>query len=331
MTDNLIDFISKDVKKYMSENGLEFTDFERAALIYHSGLTVNEKHKRLEALGESTADEALKAQIAERLRVDREDMDAFKNNTEGFVYEALIFDPEAYGEPDLIGFFGAFDFAYSRAEKSGFEFEIKKHKLVGNNNPPHKYKNYYNPYLFTAKTEDECVKECDDDWYFPEAEFKFAKNGEIIWFISREVERGDKETLFLTYDHSRFENAFYSVPDPFEKGDIVSVIANDFAASGRGIVVTSREKYDKLCGRVKRGELNSADYSDVAITVDLLTERGEFSHNHINPAFLEKYKPQEDDDDYYLLLAASELSGSGGSLEWFLDRYEDYKKKHSKK
>ncbi|MCH5205974.1 MAG: hypothetical protein J1F09_03405 [Oscillospiraceae bacterium] len=48
----MLDFISKDVQKYMTENGLEFTDFEKAALIYNSDLTVNEKHARLEALAE---------------------------------------------------------------------------------------------------------------------------------------------------------------------------------------------------------------------------------------------------------------------------------------
>lgn len=90
MTGNLIDFISKDVQKYMAENGLLFTDFEKAALIYNSALTVNEKHTRLEALAESSADETLKAQISERLRVDREDFDAFYNNTESFIYKADV-------------------------------------------------------------------------------------------------------------------------------------------------------------------------------------------------------------------------------------------------
>lgn len=94
MTVNFVDFISKDVREYMVENGLEFTDFEKAVLIYNSDLTVNEKHTRLEAIAADTADETLKAQIAERLRVDKEDMDAFYNNSEGFIYKADVYDPE---------------------------------------------------------------------------------------------------------------------------------------------------------------------------------------------------------------------------------------------
>lgn len=90
MTDNLIDFISKDVQKYMVDNGLLFTDFEKAVLIYNSCLTVNEKHARLEALAENSANEILKAQIAERLRIDREDFDAFYKNTESFIYKADV-------------------------------------------------------------------------------------------------------------------------------------------------------------------------------------------------------------------------------------------------
>ena len=31
-----MDFISKDVQKYMAENGVEFSDFEKATVIYNS-------------------------------------------------------------------------------------------------------------------------------------------------------------------------------------------------------------------------------------------------------------------------------------------------------
>ena len=129
----------------MAENGLEFTDFESAALIYNSVLTVNEKHARLEVLAESTADETLKVQIAERLRVDREDMDAFYNNTGDFIYKADVYDPE-YDKPDTIGYFRTAGLAYEHAKKKGFKFEIEKYRIIDADTPPPKRKGYANPF-----------------------------------------------------------------------------------------------------------------------------------------------------------------------------------------
>ena len=56
-------------------------------------------------------------------------------------------------------------------------------------------------------------------------------------------------------------------------------------------------------------------------------EQGYISHNHINPAFLEKYEPQEEDDGFELLMSASDLLRGRGGLDFLLHHYDVYKEK----
>lgn len=321
----MLDFISKDVQKYMAENGLTFTDFEKAALIYNSDLAVNEKHTRLEALAESTADETLKEQIAERLRVDREDMDAFFNNTGDFIYKADVYDPED-DKPDTIGYFRTAGLAYEHAKKKGFKFAIEKYRIIDADTPPYKSKGYTNPFLFPDMSEEELVTEYD--WsYCACGDLQYNKYGELTYFWSREVERDDKEKQRLIFDDHRFENAFVAVPNPFEKGDIVSSLHN----GAHGIINTSRAENEEYTEKVKSGKIGYADFFDSGITVDFVTESDGLSHNHISPAFLEKYEPREGDEDYDLLTTASAVYMGECTLDWLMRCYDDYKEKHGKK
>lgn len=52
--------ISKDIKEYYKERNKEFTDSERATLIWNSLLPFNEKLEALQDILDSTADEVLK-------------------------------------------------------------------------------------------------------------------------------------------------------------------------------------------------------------------------------------------------------------------------------
>ena len=130
----------------------------------------------------------------------------------------------------------------------------------------------------------------------------------------------------LIFDNHRFENAFISVPYPFEKGDIVRYLHN----SARGIVYTSRAEREEYAEKVKCGKIGYADFFDSGITVEFMTEGGGFSGTYIHPAFLEKYDPQEGDEDYDLLMAASDVCRGKCTLDGFTDCYDDYKEKHRK-
>lgn len=285
-----LDFISKDVKKYMAEKALAFTDFERAALIFHSDLTINEKHIRLETLAERTTDKNLKTQITERIRVDREDIEAFYNNCEGFIFLAQVFGPKYAPEPDTLGYFKTAKLAYAYAKKTGYEFTIEKQLIISDDTCPFRHKVYLNPKLFTEKSEDELVSELEENCC---GKLTYNKNGDLIYFWNSEIDRGFRETTRLQYDDTRFENAFIAVPNPFERGDIVRCIR-----SGEiGVVFTSREENDARIEKAMSGKMGVVDFFDSGITVDFLTKNGDLSHNHISPAYLEKYEPQTKNSD----------------------------------
>ena len=127
----MLEFISNDVREYMEQNHLEFTDFEKAALIYHAGLPALEMLDRLEKLAKTTEDASLREQILARLASDRQDMEAFRNNAEGYVYAVETYEDEH--EPYICGYFATADLAYAYGMKQGVKFEIEKYLIVGFN------------------------------------------------------------------------------------------------------------------------------------------------------------------------------------------------------
>ena len=326
MTNNLLDFISHTLRQYMEQNNLRFTDFEAAGLIYNSHLPPEERHRRLDALAAETDDARLKSQIAARLKIDREDIDIFKNNTEGYVY---VLNSKEDGEESYpCGYFANFDLAYEHGKKQGCEFEIEKHRIVGLNGMlPLKSKGYFNPNLTDHTDITELVQEDDDnDFLCSDGCFQYNKDGLLTYFHCANELRDDNEVMSLLYDLNRFENAFIFMPDPFELGDIVK--ETEFGEVG--IVETSVEERDKFHERIRSGELTGCDFLDASITVEFLRENGTFSHDHVNPAFLEKYEPKKGDDDYEILIAGSELLKGTVSLDWFTYAYDDYRKRHEK-
>lgn len=318
----MLDFISKTLREYMSENGLEFTDFERAGLIYNSYLLPEEKHKRLEMLLAETGDEKLRAQLEKRLRSDMEDIKAFKNNTEGFVYVVNSYE---YGiDPFACGYFARFEPAYELGKKQGCKFEIEKYRIVGYNGiEPLFSKGYLNPRLIGDTDENPVKENFEQTFHHHDGCFQYNKDGVMTSFYCADELKDDREVISMLYDLDRFENAFIFMPDPFEMGDIVKCLG-----SGEpGIVTFSHEHWENFLEDVRSGKQKNCDFFDASIVVDILNDDGTFSHDHINPAFLERYEPKEGDDEYNILNAGSELCKGNGSLEWFIMCYEEYKKR----
>ena len=320
MKNSLLDFISQTLNQYMQQNNLHFTDFEAAGLIHNSNLPPEKRLRRLEALSAKTDDSRLKSQIATRLQVDREDMDIFKNNAKGCVY---VVNSKEDGEYYPCGYFANFELALQHGKRQGCSFEIEKHRIVGlNGMQPLKSKGYLNPNLTEHTDITELVDEYDDDDFLcSDGCFHYNKDGVLTYFHCANELRDDKEVMSLLYDLNRFENAFIFMPDPFEFGDIVK--ETEFGKVG--IVETSREERDRFHKRIRSGELTGCDFSDAYIIVEFLHEDGTFSHDHVNPAFLEKYEPKEGDDDYEILTAGSELCKGNGNLEWFTNACDSYR------
>lgn len=316
----MLDFISKDVRAYMERNGLEFTDFEKAALIQNAGLPVLKRLELLEQLEEETEDMSLKEQILTRLASDRLDLEAFRDNTEGYIYAVETRDNK---EPYICGYFATAGLAYAHGMKQECKFEIQKFFIVGFNGREAKtLKDYFNPNFMRESDIERCIVEHDYSG-FPEAEAWYDKDGTLTYFWSSEIERTDEERISMSYDLSRFENAFIYIPNPFERGDIVCLTTG---REGHGIVATSQREWKEFLERVKAGKARGADHSDASITVDFLQDNGKIGHNHISPAFLEKFEPQKGDVDYDVLTSARAVHQDECALDYFLDCLDTYRK-----
>ena len=316
----MLDFISKDVREYMERNGLEFTDFEKAALIQNAGLPVLRRLELLEQLAEKTEDASLKENILARLASDRRDLELFRDNTEGYVYAVEALDDK---EPYICGYFAAADLAYAHGMKQGCKFRIEKYLIVGfNGRDAKKAKGYFNPNLMGEADMEECVEEYDYRG-LPEAGAQYDKDGTLEYFWSAELERSDEENISRSFDSTRFENVFIKVPNPFERGDIVRLTTDP---EGHGIVQSSQLEWQEFLERVASGRAKWVDFSDASITVDFLQDNGHIGHDHISPVFLEKFEPQKGDMDYDVLMTASGVHQGKCTLDFFLYCLGEYRK-----
>ena len=59
--------ISRDVKEYYEKQNIEFSDSEKATIIWNSFWALDEKLSALKDICDSTSDEVLKEQIQKRL------------------------------------------------------------------------------------------------------------------------------------------------------------------------------------------------------------------------------------------------------------------------
>lgn len=311
------EFISKDVREYMEQNHLAFTDFEKAALICHAGFPVLEKLERLEKLAENTEDTSLRKQILARLASDRQELEVFWNNAEGYVYAV-----ERREDDDICGYFASAALAYAHGMKQKCKFRIEKYLIVGfHGREAKKSKGYFNPNLMDEPDIEKCIAEHDYSGS-PEAGAHYDKDGTLEFFWSSEIERTDAENLDRAFDSARFENAFIFVPNPFERGDIVRLTTDH---EGHGVVATSQQEWEEFLEQVKTRKANIVDFVDASIKVDFLQDDGSISHSHINPVFLEKFEPRKEDLDYDVLTAASAVH-QGASLDFFVCFLNKYQK-----
>ena len=91
----------------------------------------------------------------------------------------------------------------------------------------------------------------------------------------------------MLFDPARFENAYMEIPNPFEKGDVVHVVGTD----RYGIVLISQTEWEAY--KLRMNQVTGKDFIDASITVDFLCQNGQFSHDHVNPIFLEKIEPDK--------------------------------------
>ena len=186
---DLHEVISQTALDYMRENNLTFSDLEKAALISNAGLPVFERQERLEKLAGETGDEALKAQIQACLEYERQDLDAFFKNTEGFIYVARPCEGNA-----VYGYCANAEAAHACGLRRGCRFEIAKYKIFLDGQ---KLRKIIKDKAFREKfdTEDDYLKDvkweeliAEEDYdKIPTARAAYDKDGVMIDFGSTEI------------------------------------------------------------------------------------------------------------------------------------------------
>jgi hypothetical protein len=278
-----IDLIpSKDMREYIRKTNHSFTDFEQATITYHLKISLNERHKLLSQLAKTTNDSDLKNQILQRLDFDAKNINMFGKN-DGFVYAVQSHE---YDTPYTCGYFTDIDDAVSKGKLTDFPFSVEK-------------------YTLDAKINSD----------MPVCGFDYDKSGDITYYWTEEAPHDEQ---IACSDLSRFENAYISLPNPFEKGDIVKITNSNTV----GIIETSSNEWLHFDSLAK--ELNS-EWLDASIMVEFFTSEHSLGHDHISPLFLEKTQIDDITPENRLLSAASDLLCGKTTLDFFLNCYNQYR------
>ena len=132
----MIDYIpSNSVKKYIKDNNITFTDFEKAALIYNArSVTKEDVYAELAELMRETKDKNLKKQIAERLEEDAKILKIIQTGGEKVIYKLSVYYPEDK-EYEGEGYFATYEAAKKFSRRYSQDFMIEKMKLLFGDEP----------------------------------------------------------------------------------------------------------------------------------------------------------------------------------------------------
>ena len=290
---------SETVRQYVLDTGWVFTDMQKAALLYHSCLPLEEQYSYLRKLMVQTTDETLREQISNYLEQQERGLCAFKENRENsHIYVLRVMDEESkeYDSIHSQGYFSRWDMAFAAGQQKGEPFQIEKCMVADAKMP-------------SADDMAACAQLC------------FDKDGRASSFWSREVS-------FYEEENASFTHVFYEVPNPFERGDIVKLVGTE----DYGIIENGQKDWREVISPEWR-QSHYVDYSDVQIRVVFPNEEGTFYHEHIDPVYLERCIIDKDNTKSpleQLLLCASEIyrgteSFSFDGLYYYMTEYRKAK------
>lgn len=300
---------SETVREYVKETGWTFTDFQKAAMLSHRGLLLKDEYAYLKALGERTADHALKEQIAEYLGELERGFQNFRENSDRrCIYVLKVREEGGFWDGKYLtcGYFFDWATALECGKKGKCPFEVEKYLVDGVN----------------TLEDGTCSHNST-------AGIRFDREGEAVCLWN------SKETA--DFDNKRFDEAIIEMPNPFERGDIVKCMGRD-GRQFHGIVEDTQEEWEKgLVWRLNRAKEGDpyVDYTDLFISVALLCEDGTFDFlDSATPLDLERYQPKEEDwtngSADTLLLYASDIYRGRGCLSTFFDLLKRYQQSSGK-
>ena len=315
---------SQWMKEYFEEIDFAFTDFQKATLIWNApGRLRQEILDPLEELSEKTRDKTLRRQINERLDYEKKAFEIFIHNQTGkYVY--VVEDMEY----ESCGFFIDYDRALKYAKKYMRTYELKcriSKQLIVATDADEIVRNPWrgNPNL-GFETEEYCAYDGT-----AVASVTLNMSGEIEQFNSYELPEDEK--IVDSYQVERFEYHFIKMPCPLQAGTTVKDIRN-----GSYYVLAIKEAdWNRYLNRIEEKNWY-VDFSDIQMICYKLTESGIWSHEHINPLYLEVEFPTyiEDDPKRQALRYATEalgdyLSHKSNGKEFCLDLVLKYARKYA--
>ena len=281
---------SKYMQRLFKNSGFELSDFNKATIIWnYPGKTLKEKLTALEELAGETGDMLLKQQITERLDYEKAVMEAFiqKPNKE-FIYVVEIEDNYS------CGFFYSYDMAYEYGlryvkdwEEEKFSIE-KQHVVASEKDLVVIRRSGWN---WNILPEEKGVKNEEKYEGQAVAQVYYRADGEINYCYSYELS-DEWENRVDSYRRERFESQFFEIPFEGEKGTPV----RDLTDGSYGVLMQDTAEWNRYMKDISDRNL-VVDYYDIQVQVVYLTFQGLWSHEHVNPIYLEPETPKFDRND----------------------------------
>lgn len=280
---------SKDVLTQIEKEHRIFADKEMATLIENASITRDEKSHLFKLLLERITDEKLGKEIENLLLFDEKSRKAFFSHTEGTVYLLYI---QEEGADEFYGIFAEPEEAYRYGRRAGTQFTIVKRPILGGG----EYRTVSDKEFGKLSLADGIHSNDGDEL----GKILFDEYGRVVELYVWEIPAEERE--MLTGDDD-FDNSirgrYVSMPNPFERGDIVRRIGwkDDCGNDEIGVVSTSHKSWEKYEREYFSGEAQlkgwTPDYSDVQIVVDMVDRAAVIGHAHINPIHLEKITEED--------------------------------------
>lgn len=257
---------SKQMREYYKRIGFEFSDFQKATLIWNaSNYTRKEILDSLKELAEQTKDDSIRKQIYERLLYEEKSMKKFLHNTSG----EYVYVVEDRGDGCSCGFFASYKIAAEYALKYMTRYDTRCR--------------IEKQYIMKDKVGDEYSGKAVSG-------VEIDDNAMIINFWTVDVLQ-ESRNLF---SKERFENSFVAVPFNLEVGAIVQNVVNQKYY----LLACGREQWKNYLQEMEKRK-QFVDFSDVQVMVYEVNENGTWRHCHINPMFLEEVT--QSDSEYFEL------------------------------
>lgn len=286
---------SETVRKYVIKKEWVFSDRQKACILYYHELPIRVLNPLFRELRDNTHEVKLKEELTEFLDIEERGFKEFRDNSDKCCIYVATEELGRKGDFFPQGYFfdcdEAYEFIAKRLEKEQNLFILEK-QLIHGADIPEKY-----------------LKLSDAPFRYAVSSVEFDKNGEAIYLYSREVPHPKD------LENKNFDNMFFEVPNPFDRGDIVR-----YTVTGEyGIVETSQKQWHEHLEERQDPEKHSdSNYvCDSKVHVAFPQKDGLFKIKSIIPIYLERYCPKWSEEDSMaldnFLLAASKLyKGKGG-------------------